>query len=439
MFKIRYNIQNDIYSIVLEIKKYLNRSAMFIGKKDIWYFLFLIMFVLLSMMTLKIGPMRLGQLSIMVVFILIMIHDTLKKQLDLKLIIFLWIFPLFFIFITKLSDYPKIKEMTFIIKYMTIAPASFYVGSRMVTFIGIKRLITLQEKLVIIYGTLAILLSIYPIAYLIHDRGVLTGFQGTFWETAHLGNAVVMAFLLALLLKFDFKIAFKSNWTAALFLAFTFFILLSTRNKTIWIGIIFGFIVVIVHFTYIKYILTGFAYNKKNINRYIQKMKSFNIPLILLLIFIFIVFFYIYNSYLLEDPIITQEILKVKIEEERGLAFQYAIALLKDSNWLGMYGFGFVEYYFESLFVRVIGLGAGNALLFNSYLDVWISVGLIGVLYHFLLLKFSFSSRYLTTMILPVYIFIMSNFNPFAADAYYFLYLGILYSIAREKYLNKHK
>ena len=412
---------------------------MFIGKKDIWYFLFLIIFVLLSMMTLKIGSMRLGQLSILVIFILILIHDTLNKKLNVKLIIFLWIFPLFFIFISKFSDYPKIKEMTMIIKYMTILPASFYVGSRIVSFIGIKGLISLQTRLVIVYGAFAILLSIYPIAFLIHDRGVLTSFQGTFWEAAGLANAVIMAFLLSSLLRFDFKIPFKSKWSTLLFFVFTFFILLSTRNKTIWIGSIFSFMFVIIHFMYTKYILTGFVYNKKSINKYLKKMKSFNIPLAALLILIFIIFAYIYNSYLLEKPIITQEILKIKIEEERGLAFEYAIQLLKDSNWLGMYGFGFIEYYFESLYVHVLGLGAGSALLFNSYLDVWISVGLMGLLYHFLLLKFSFSTRYLVTMILPIYIFMMSSFNPFAAGGFYYLYLGISYSIAREKYLNKHK
>lgn len=412
---------------------------MFISIKDIWYFLFLIMFILISMMTLKIGPMRLGQLSILVIFILIFIHDILNKKLNIKLIIFLWIFPLFFIFITKFSDYPKIKETTMIIKYMTILPASFYVGSRIVSFVGINQLIKLQQTLVIIYGTIAILLSIYPIAFLIHDRGPLTGFQGTFWETSGLANGVIMAFLLASLLRFDFKIPFKSNWIAILFFAFTFFILLSTRNKTIWIGAIFAFMFVSIHFLYIKYILTGFDLNKKSINMYLKKMKSFNIPLVLLVILIFIIFGYIYNSYLIEEPIITQEILKVKIEEERGLAFAYAMELLKDSDWLGMYGFGFIEYYFESLFVRVIGLGSGTALLFNSYLDVWISVGLMGLLYHFLLLGSAFSTKYLVTMILPVYMFVMSNFNPIATDEIYFIYLGILYSFTQGKYLNKNR
>ncbi len=408
---------------------------MFIGKKDIWYFLFFIMFALLSLSVVKIGPMRVGQISVIVIFILIIIHDILNKKLNVKLIIFLWIFPLFFIFITKFSDYPKIKEMTMIIKYMTTLPASFYVGSRIVTFIGRKGLISLQEKLVIFYGVMAIFLSTYPIAFLIHDRGALTGFQGTFFESGHLSSTVIMAFFLTTLLRFDFKIPFKSNLTAILFFAFTFFILLATRNKTIWIGSIFSFMFIIIHFMYTKYILTGFAYNKKSINKYLKRMKSFNIPLTALLILIFIIFAYIYNSYLLEKPMITSELLQVKIEEERGLAFVYAIQLLKDSSWLGMYGFGFVEYYFGSLFVHVLGLGGGSASIFNSYLDIWISVGLVGLLYYLLLLKSAFSFRYLVTMILPIFMFIMSNFNPFAASEFYFIFLGMLFSIARENIL----
>ncbi len=411
---------------------------MFIGKKDILYFFFLIMFVLLSMMSLKISSLRLGQLAILIMFVFIFIHDIFNKQIDLKLIIFLWIFPFFFVIISGLSDFQKIKEMTFIIKYMIIFPASFYVGSKIVTFLGIKKLITLQEQLIIIYGTFAILLSIYPIPFLMHDRGFFSGLQGTFWESGWLGNTVMLSFLIAGLLRFDFKVPFKSQWTAILFFAFTFFILIGSRNKTIWIGIIFSFLFISIHFMYIKYIHADFIYNKKSIKQYLRNMKSFNIPLVLLLIFIFIALGYIYNSYLLEDPIITQELIKIKLEEERGLAFKYAIVLLEDSNWLGMYGFGYVEYYFKSLFVRVLGLGEGSSSIFNSYLDIWISIGLLGVLYHFLLLKISFSTKYLTTMIIPVYIFVSSNFNPFFGDEYYYLFLGILYSIVHRKHINSY-
>ncbi len=408
---------------------------MFIGKKDIWYYFFFAMFVLLSIGTLKIGSLRLGQLAILAIFILIIIHDILKKQLDTKLIIFLWVFPIFFIFISLFSDYPKVKEMTMIIKYTVIFPATFYVGSKIVVFIGIKRLITLQEILVIIYGGLAILLLIHPIPFLIPRGDFSTTFRGTFGETGWFANAVMLSLLLALLLRFDFKVVFKSKWFSASFLMFSLFLLLASRNKTIWIGSIFGFMFIIIHFMYTKYILSGFDYNQKSIKKYLKSMKSFNIPLVVLLIIISIVFGYIYNSYLLEEPIITQELMKVKIEEERGLAFTYAIELLKDSNWLGMYGFGFIEYYFSSLFVTILGLGEGSASIFNSYLDIWISMGLVGLLYHILLLKFSYSSKYITTMILPVYIFVMSSFNPLAGNEYYYLFLGILYSIASGKYI----
>ena len=410
-------------------------SSMISGKKNIWYFLFLIMFVLLSIGTLKVGSLRLGQLAIMIIFIWIVIGNILNKQLDLKLIIFLWIFPIFFAFISLFSDFQKIKEMTILVKYIIIFPASFYVGSRIITFIGIKGLMTLHQALVMIYGTFAILLSIFPITFLIQRGGIMTSFRGTFAETGWFANAVMLSLLLTLLLRFDFKIRFKSKLFASIFFIFSLSLLLASRNKTIWIGSIFSFLFVSMHFMYTKYILSSLNFNQKRIKKYLKSMKSFNIPLVLLLVFISIIFGYIYNSFLLEDPIITQELIKIKIEEERGLAFSYAIQLLKDSNWLGMYGFGFVEYYFQSLFVTILGLGEGSASIFNSYLDLWVSVGLMGLLYHFLLLKFSFSSKYLTTMILPVYIFVMCNFNPFAGSEYYYLFLGILYSIVREKHI----
>ena len=73
-------------------------------------------------------------------------------------------------------------------------------------------------------------------------------------------------------------------------------------------------------------------------------------------------------------------------------------------------------------------------MIFNSYLDVWISVGILGVLFHFLLLNFSFSRTHLVTMILPIYWFIAANTNPTIGDEYYYLFLGISYG-----FIIKHK
>ena len=74
-------------------------------------------------------------------------------------------------------------------------------------------------------------------------------------------------------------------------------------------------------------------------------------------------------------------------------------------------------------------------MLFNSYLDVWISVGIIGLLYHLILLKMSFSTTHLFTLIIPIYWFIFCNTNPSMGVEEYYLFLGIAYGLT----LNKKK
>jgi len=70
--------------------------------------------------------------------------------------------------------------------------------------------------------------------------------------------------------------------------------------------------------------------------------------------------------------------LSVRLEQERGLAFVMSVALvIKD--WTG-YGFGFVESYFASSPVSVIGLGAGTNSIFCSPLDLMLIAGVPGVI-----------------------------------------------------------
>ena len=130
---------------------------------------------------------------------------------------------------------------------------------------------------------------------------------------------------------------------------------------------------------------------------------------------------------MLSEPIVTMAMLEEKLNDERGKAYLVAITLLQNSDWFGGYGLGFIQQYFSVFTDEIIGLDENSGMIFNSYLDVWISVGILGIIFHFLILNISFSRTHLLTMILPLYWFIAANTNPAIGDEYYYLFLGISY------------
>jgi hypothetical protein len=72
------------------------------------------------------------------------------------------------------------------------------------------------------------------------------------------------------------------------------------------------------------------------------------------------------------------QMLKVRLEDERGLAFKAGTDLIKD-NVFG-YGFGFVEAYFSRFWFVVKGLGMGTNSIFCTPLDLMIIAGVPGLL-----------------------------------------------------------
>jgi hypothetical protein len=71
------------------------------------------------------------------------------------------------------------------------------------------------------------------------------------------------------------------------------------------------------------------------------------------------------------------DLLNVRLEEERGLAFAEGVNLVS-SNPFG-YGLGFVESYFSSLPIEIRGLGEGVNSVFCAPLDLWIIGGPVGL------------------------------------------------------------
>ncbi|SAL83803.1 hypothetical protein AWB68_07049 [Caballeronia choica] len=72
------------------------------------------------------------------------------------------------------------------------------------------------------------------------------------------------------------------------------------------------------------------------------------------------------------------DMLNVRLEEERGLAFAISMRLAAQ-DWLG-HGFGFVESFFAHAVVSVKGLGAGTNAVFAAPIDMMLIAGIPGML-----------------------------------------------------------
>jgi hypothetical protein len=97
------------------------------------FFFILILFVLFSMslsiVSINAGiNIRIGQLAILLMFGFVLLDDLKNKSINETLLVFFIFFAILLTFVSKSSSYSKIDEMKFVIKYMLIFPATFYIG-----------------------------------------------------------------------------------------------------------------------------------------------------------------------------------------------------------------------------------------------------------------------------------------------------------------------
>ena len=387
------------------------------------FFFILILFVLFSMslsiVSINAGiNIRIGQLAILLMFGFVLLDDLKNKSINETLLVFFIFFAILLTFVSRSSSYSKIDEMKFVIKYMLIFPATFYIGQWSVRNFKIEDFFKVIEISLASYILMAFILSVYPIGFLYNDRGELSGFQGTFLETGWFALVVGAFTISSILGRLDFNLKFSKVQYILYF--FSMIALVLSKNKTIWMGI-FLIITFIILF---KSIIAS----KENVKESVKKLKAINSFYFIFVFIVFVTLFFAVNS-ILAEPIVSVAMLEEKLNDERGKAYLVAIRLIENSDWFGGYGFGFIQQYFSVYTDEIIGLDENSGMIFNSYLDVWISVGILGVLFHFLLLKFAFSRTHLLTMILPIYWFIAANTNPTIGDEYYYLFLGISYGL----------
>lgn len=374
----------------------------------------------LAIVSINIGfNMRVGQLSILLFFAMAILSDLKNNKLNEPILFFLLFFGILLTMVSFNSSYSKIDEIKFIIKYILVFPAAFYIGQWAVKTFSIRKFLFAIETTMAIHMFMAFFLSIIPISFLYNDRGANSGFQGTFLEAGWFSLVLGAFTLTSILLRFDYKLKFTRFHYVLYFVALICQFL--SKNKTIWIALLAILIFLL--------IVKLFIDNNSKIRYSISKLKEIN-PFNFIMIFLLLLTTLFTVNMMLEKPIVSAEMIDEKLRAERGKAFFVAVDILKNSDWLGGYGFGYIQQYFAVFTDDIIGLNSETSMLFNSYIDVWISVGILGLIYHLILLKLAFSTSHLFTIVIPFYFFIFCNTNPTMGIEDYYLFLGICYGLA---------
>ena len=241
----------------------------------------------LSIVSINAGiNIRVGQLSILFLFAIIFMIDLKNYAVNEMIVIFFLFFGFLLTLISYNSSFSKIGEIKFIIKYILIFPAIFYIGQWTIRNLPKRKFLIAIEITATIHIFMALLLSFYPISFIYNDRGELSGFQGTFLEAGWFSLVLGSLILTSILIRLDYKLNFTYFHYILYFFAIVSEIL--SKNKTIWIALL-----IILFFLMI---IKTFIANYSNIRYSIYKLKQINSFNFVITFVLFVVFFFIINS-----------------------------------------------------------------------------------------------------------------------------------------------
>jgi len=355
---------------------------------------------------------RIGQLALAGVFALALIRDLHRQTVAWGPLLAVTGLGLLLSGMSVLSTYPKVKEMTFLVKYVVVFPTAFYLGLRLLTLAGAERLIRVIEVTLAAACLLSLFLHMHPVPLLVHERPAYLsdGLKGPFWEQGELAFSVGLFLVASLALRLEYGLRPRRAWLHGLLYGLALGCALASYNKTIWIALIGACMAAAV------------LYRGGNRFGDVARVWAKRLAVIAVVGGVLLA---AYNAWLPGDEkLVTQQMLENKWQNERGAALRLTWDLIGDAPVLG-HGFGFVEAYFGTYPTDIIGLGSGVAQIFNSYLDLWLSEGLVGFVYALGLLAAVLSTRSLVSVMVVAYLFVFANFNPVAQHEYYHLFLGL--------------
>lgn len=383
-------------------------------------FLFLALFSL-TLPTLKLPlvvDLRLGQLVLVAGFGFLALRDLTAGRLHWGVLLTLVGYGALLCAISYASPYPKFKQAVFFVKYLFLFPSAFYLGARLISGLPPARVAAVLETVLLAACGLALLLAFHPVPALIHERpeGLADGLKGSFWEQGEFAFFIGLFLLASVALRAGHGVWPRRPGRLVPIYLLALGCALATENRTVWLGLV------------IALALGGLLYRPPGADPRTARRWGLRLLVAALATLTALL---LYNSYLpVDDKLISAELLQNKWQSERGAALREAAGLIGRHPWLG-HGFGYVEAYFGTRAIGIVGLGAGVAQIFNSYLDIWVAVGLPGLIYALGLVWTVFDRRVLFTTFVVSFLFVSANINPVAQHEYYYLFLGGAFALSR--------
>ena len=403
--------------------------------------LYLLILIFLALPVVKIGGARIEQLLVLFTFLVVFYDDLNKKSIDFSILLYLVIGALIMVLISLNSDYPKVDEKNYFIKFLFIYPVGFYVGARIFAKLTLKEVITLLDLTLLFYVVSWLIIMYVPLpmsllSKVVHLREFGFGleflpYQGTFYEAGALGIIVGTVILFSAMLRIEFNVWCEKRYLNYVLYGFTFFMIVVSKNKTVWLA--YGLILLFLAFYKIYLLLQRSNYYTPS---YILKqdsvLKNFiNINVLYLIggVIVLGVLFFLYNS-LAPEPFITAQEFDYKMKHERGAQFMIGWELIEKSHYFGGYGWGFVESFFEGK--GIMGVGKGSGSINSVLLDSWLQGSIVAVFYFTGIIMLAFSNKHLLTITVPLYFLFFGLTNPIIAEEF-FLFTGMSYSFASIK------
>lgn len=365
--------------------------------------------------------LRIGQLVLILGFAWLGVRDLVTGRLHWGLLLGLVGVGFLLCAISAASPYTKVKQSVFFVKYLFLFPAAFYVGARIVAQSTPARLSVVFEWVLLLGCLLAVFLYYVPIPLLIHERpeGLASGLKGSFWEQGEFSFFIGLLLLASLALRVGYGAWPQRRTWLLLLYTFALGCAVASMSVTIWLALVAALV------------FGGLVYHPRDDDSVAGgNARRWSLYFILIAVVAAIAIL-AYNAYLPpSDKLITAEALRTKWEVERGAALRTAWKLILDHPWFG-HGFGFVEAFFGTRPIGIVGLGAGVAQIFNSYIDIWVSVGIFGLVYAVGLVWLVFDRRVLFSTFVVAYLVVFANINPVAQSEYYHIFLGAAFALSR--------
>ncbi len=407
--------------------------------KKIYFYLYLFILVFFALPVVKISGARIEQLLLVLTFCILFVEDIYRHELDFKLLFFLVGGAVVMVLISLNSTYPKIDEIKYFIKFLFIYPTTYYIGSRVLTRVSIKEFLNIIDLTLLFYVISWFTVMYIPLPHsilekIIHFRDFGFGkeflpYQGTFYEAGALGVIVGTVFLFSVLGHYEFDKNYKEKKHIFLLQFLTVYIMFLSKNKTVWLSytLILFFLVFYKWYLILRHSSYYTPISKLKNDLILKKFLKINTMYLLGGSILIIGIFFIYNT-LSPNPFITMQEFQYKLHHERGAQFLAAWELIEKSHYLGGYGWGFVEPYFNNLNIMGVGKGAGS--INSVFLDAWLQGSVFAVFYLGAIIYISFDNKSFLTIAVPMYLLFFGLTNPIVAEEY-FLFLGISYSFKR--------